>query len=86
MPRGKPLSDDLRSVIINMGMTQDILNIMQLTGVKRRTIERIFADYRNKGTVMREHMYQELRGRKHSLTVRDTKVKPLSSSSKHELI
>ncbi|KAJ7139143.1 hypothetical protein C8R44DRAFT_727252 [Mycena epipterygia] len=49
MPRGKPLSDDLRGVIINMGMTQDIPNIMQLTGVKRQTIEQIFADYRNKG-------------------------------------
>ncbi|KAJ7447641.1 Homeodomain-like protein, partial [Mycena latifolia] len=73
MPRGKALSDDLRGVILNIGMTQDILNIVKLTGVKRRTIERIFADYRNKGTVMREHMHQELRGRKHSLTVRGTK-------------
>ncbi|KAJ7474619.1 Homeodomain-like protein [Mycena galericulata] len=56
MTRGKALSDDLRGVILNMGMTQDIDNIMKLTGVKRRTIERIFADYRNKGTVMRAHV------------------------------
>lgn len=81
MPRGKPLSDDLRGVIINMGMSQDIPNIVKLTGVKRRTIERIFADYRNKGTVMRGHMYKELRGRKHSLTVADTKVRSASSLS-----
>ncbi|KAJ7726446.1 Homeodomain-like protein, partial [Mycena maculata] len=73
MTRGKTLSDDLRIVILNMGMTQDIANITRLTGVKRRTVKRIFKDYRDKGTVMREHMYKELRGRKHSLTVSDTK-------------
>jgi transcriptional regulator GlxA family with amidase domain len=78
MTRGKALADDLRAVIVNMGMTQDIANITRLTGVKRRTVERIFADYRNKGTVMRENMYKELRGRKHSLTVSDTKVRCLS--------
>jgi 5S rRNA maturation endonuclease (ribonuclease M5) len=74
MTRGKPLSDDLRGVIINMGMSLDLKNILRLTGLRRRTVERIFMDYRNKGTVLREHMYQELRGRKHSLTSRDTKV------------
>jgi hypothetical protein len=74
MTRRKPLSDDLWGVILNMGMSQSISNIVKLTGLKKRTIERIFANYRNKGTVMREHMYQELRGRKRSLTVRDTKV------------
>ncbi|KAJ6527038.1 hypothetical protein B0H19DRAFT_1243334 [Mycena capillaripes] len=58
----KPLSDDLRAVILNMGMNPDIPTIVKLTTVKRRTIERIFQNYRNKGTVMREHMYQELRG------------------------
>ncbi|KAJ7360647.1 hypothetical protein DFH08DRAFT_800091 [Mycena albidolilacea] len=62
MTRGKPLSDDLRGVILNMGMSQSISNIVTLTGLKHRTIERIFADYHNKGTVMREHMYRELRG------------------------
>jgi hypothetical protein len=77
MTRGKALSDDLRAVIVNMGMTQDIANITRLTGVKHR---RIFADYRNRGTVMRENMYKELRGRKHSLTVSDTKVSYLSLS------
>jgi hypothetical protein len=75
MTRGKPLSDDLRAVILNMGMSLDMPTIMKLTNVKHRTIERIFQDYRNKGTVMREHIYQELRGRKHSLTVADTNVR-----------
>jgi transposase len=74
MPRGKPLSDDLRGVILNMGMNHDIDSIAAMTRVKRRTIERIFQDYRNKGTVMRQNMYKELRGRKHSLTVSDTNV------------
>jgi hypothetical protein len=67
-----------------MGMTQDIPSIMKLTGVKCRTIEQIFQDYRNKGTVMREHVYQELRGRKHSLTPANTKVKSISQWS-HQL-
>jgi 5S rRNA maturation endonuclease (ribonuclease M5) len=68
------MSDGLRGVILTMGMTRDISTIVELTRVKRRTIEQIFQDYRNKGTVMREHMYKELRERKHSLTDRDTKV------------
>jgi hypothetical protein len=81
MTHGKPLSDDLRGVILNMGISQSISNIVKLTGFKHRTIKRLFADYRNKGTVMQEHMYQELRGRKCSLTVRDTKVCDSISSS-----
>ncbi|KAJ7349891.1 hypothetical protein DFH08DRAFT_807227 [Mycena albidolilacea] len=61
MPRGKPLSEDLRGVILNMGMNHDVDSIAAMT-----------RDYRNKGTVMRQNMYKELRGRKHSLTVSDT--------------
>jgi hypothetical protein len=56
MPRGKAVSDDLRGVILNMGMAHDIPKITELTRVKRQTIEQIFQDYRNKGTVMREHI------------------------------
>ncbi|KAJ6503537.1 Homeodomain-like protein [Mycena sanguinolenta] len=73
MTRGKPLSDDLRGVLLNMAMHYDIDNIAKMTRVGRRTIERLLSDYREKGTVFREHMYQELRGRKRSLTSKDTK-------------
>ncbi|KAJ7241044.1 Homeodomain-like protein [Mycena haematopus] len=73
MTRGKPLSDDLRGALINMAMHHDIANIAKLTGVGHRTIERLLSEYRKKGTVAREHMYRELRGRKRSLTNKDTK-------------
>ncbi|KAJ7450497.1 Homeodomain-like protein [Mycena galericulata] len=73
MTRGKPLSDDLRGVLLNMAMHHDVDTIADLTGVGHRTIERLLSDYRKKGTVVREHMYQELRGRKRCLTGRDTK-------------
>jgi transposase len=82
MTRGKPLSDDLRKVILNMGMTRDISTIVELTRLKCRTVERIFQDYRNKGMVMWEHLYKELHGQKHSLTVSNTKVKFRCASPK----
>jgi len=41
MTHGKSLSDDLREVILNMACSLDIERIINYTGCKRRTIERI---------------------------------------------
>jgi CRP-like cAMP-binding protein len=76
MTRGKSLSDDLREVIINMACSLDIRNIINYTGCKRRTIERILSDYRQKGTVIRKNLTGNLRGRKRSLRARDAHVRP----------
>ncbi|KAH7924314.1 hypothetical protein BV22DRAFT_1196045 [Leucogyrophana mollusca] len=73
MARGKALSDDLRGAILNMARLWDIDNIVEFTGCRRRTVERILADYRRKGTVAREHLAADLRGLKRSLTVQDVR-------------
>ncbi|KAJ7275604.1 hypothetical protein C8J57DRAFT_1714203 [Mycena rebaudengoi] len=72
MARGKALSNDLRGTILNMALNLDIPTICCYTGCKTRTaMERILEDYRKKGTVMREHLWQEMRGRKRKMTNRD---------------
>lgn len=75
MVRGKPLSDDLRGAILNMALTLDIPTICRYSGCKKRTVERVLEDYRKKGTVMREHLRQETRGRKRKMTHRDIGVR-----------
>lgn len=72
--RGKPLSDDLRGAILNMARYLDVEAIKNYTGCARRTIERILADYRRRGTVMREHVHQTIRGNRRSLTGADVRV------------
>ncbi|KAJ7643280.1 hypothetical protein B0H17DRAFT_834714, partial [Mycena rosella] len=71
MVRGKPLSNDLRGVILNMALSLDVPGICKYTGCKTRTVQRVLEDYRKKGTVMREHLRQEMRGAKRKMTNRD---------------
>lgn len=53
MVRGRRLSDDLRWSILKMARSQDIPSISKLTGVGKRTVERLMSDYRRYGTVAR---------------------------------
>ncbi|KAK7054183.1 hypothetical protein R3P38DRAFT_1486142 [Favolaschia claudopus] len=71
MTRGKSLSDDLRGAIFNMALTLDVPQICRYTGCKTRTVQRVLQDYRRKGTVMREHLQQEMRGAKRAMTCGD---------------
>ncbi|PPQ84969.1 hypothetical protein CVT26_008289 [Gymnopilus dilepis] len=65
MVRGKPLSDDLRSTILNMARHLDVPSIRYYTGCPIRTIRRILSEYRRTGTVLRQQLLkQTLRGRK----------------------
>ena len=75
MPRGHPLSEDLRWVIVHMStrLNLDIPNITDLTMVPRRTIERILSQYRNHDRV-RPQRSLELRGRRRVLEYDDLAV------------
>jgi hypothetical protein len=69
MVRGKPLSNDLRAVILNMACHLDVASIAHYTGCPIRTTHRLLSDYRHKGTVVRkEILNRTLRGRKRALT------------------
>ena len=69
MARGKPLSDDLRTVILNMSRHLDVPAIRHYTGCPIRTIRTLLSDYRRKGTVLRKELLkQTLRGKKRTLT------------------
>ncbi|KAJ7246392.1 hypothetical protein C8J57DRAFT_1724803 [Mycena rebaudengoi] len=81
MACGKALSDDLRGTILNMALNLDIPTICRYTGCKTRTVERILEDYRKRGTVMQEHLQQEMRGRKRKMTNRDMRF--LSGLGRH---
>ncbi|KAJ7145426.1 Homeodomain-like protein [Mycena crocata] len=71
MARGKVLSDDLRGAVTNMARSLDVYQICHYTGCKKRTVQRVLADYRTKGTVMREHLRMEMRGAKRSMSLAD---------------
>jgi len=88
MVRGLPLSDDLRGVILYMVNIFDVETIVKYTGCKKRTVERVLADYRNNGTILRHHLQvaQELRGTKRSLTTTDVRVRPPLAHCRHLLI
>jgi hypothetical protein len=53
MPRGRALSDDARWIILHMSSRLTLDDITHHTGVPRRTIERIVADFRSRGTANR---------------------------------
>ena len=74
MTRGRPLSNDLRRAIVNMAQSLDIDSIIQYTGCKRRSIERILSDYHKKGTTARICHSKELRGAKRALKSADVRV------------
>ena len=69
MARGKALSQDLRWVIVRMRRALTITKIMQYTGQKRRSIERILSIHRKTGGVSpRSHGRQSIAGRNHILS------------------
>jgi transposase len=74
MTRGRALSNDLRGAIVNMAWSLDIDSIVQYTGCKRRTVERILSDYRKNGTTTRICLSKELRGAKRALRSADVEV------------
>jgi hypothetical protein len=64
MVRGKPLSDDLCSVILNMACHLDAPAI-------RHSIRDVLLDYRDKGTILQQQLLkQTLRGKKRAFTLK----------------
>lgn len=57
-----------------MARSLDFNSIVQYTGCKRRTVERILSDYRKKGTAAQIHLSKELRGAKRALRPADVRV------------
>jgi len=53
MACGKPLSDDLRNVVLTLTQRLDVNSIRDYTGLKKCTIQRILEDYRKRRTVSR---------------------------------
>jgi transposase len=75
MPRGRPLSEDLRRVIVHMAhvLLLEIDAITNLTMVPRRSVERVLGRYRQTGQVMPNNEVQ-LRGRRRILEYDDLAV------------
>ncbi|KAJ6558815.1 Homeodomain-like protein [Mycena vulgaris] len=71
MTRGRPLSQDLRWSLLKMARTHDIATISKLTGVGKRTIERLMSDYRKYGTAARWGPGRSLRGQKRKLSTQN---------------
>ncbi|KAJ7087781.1 hypothetical protein C8R44DRAFT_27169 [Mycena epipterygia] len=71
MTRGRPLSQDLRWSLLKMARTHDINTISRLTGVGKRTVERLMSDYRKYGTAARWGPLRSLKGRKRKLSTRN---------------
>jgi transposase len=73
---GQRVSEDLRKVVVHMSVTLrlDINNIMALTRISRRTIERILTHYRKYGQAGAPQPI-ELRGRKRALEYGDLAVR-----------
>jgi hypothetical protein len=81
MVRGQPLSDDLRTVILNMARHLDVAEIRHYTDCPIRTIRRLLSDYRHKGTVLRKELLKRtLRGKKRVLTSANIHVCAVSNS------
>jgi hypothetical protein len=75
MTRGRSFSEDLRKVVIHMSTTLqlDISNIVVLTKIPRRTVERILSHYRMHGQAVPQRLI-ELRGRRRALEYGDLAV------------
>ncbi|KAJ7139631.1 hypothetical protein C8R44DRAFT_727656 [Mycena epipterygia] len=74
MTRGRPLSQDLRWSLLKMARTHDINTISRLTGVGKRTVERLMSDYRKYGTAARWGPLRSLKGRKRKLSTRNVEI------------
>lgn len=73
MPKGKVISDDLRWTVIRMHEREDVETISAYTGVSKRQVFRILAQYRTTGSASKVRNV-ETRGRKRQLTVEDVQV------------
>jgi len=86
MARGKALSDDLRNVVLNLARRLDVDAIVDYTGLKKRTIQRIIEDYRKRRLVTRAHLVKSSGGRQRILTTGNMRVIILPSSYTHAFI
>lgn len=53
MPRGRALSDDSRQIIVHMSSSLSVDEIVKLSGIPKRTVQRILADLKRLGTTAR---------------------------------
>ena len=53
MPRGRTLSDDARRIIVRLCESLPLQEVVDQSGIPRRTVERILAEYKERGTVDR---------------------------------
>ena len=53
MPRGRALSDDSRRILVHMSSSLSLDEIVKLSGIPKRTVERILADVKRLGTTAR---------------------------------
>lgn len=74
MVRGRPLSDDLRAAIVHMAHSLDIDSIVHFSGCKKRTVQRVLAEFRDTGTSTRSRLRRQLCGPKRVLTRADVGV------------
>jgi hypothetical protein len=74
MPRGRALSDDSRWIILHMSATLNLDDIVYHSGVSRRTVERILADFRQRGTGNRLQVSKRLLGASRALTTENEQV------------
>ncbi|KAJ7133200.1 hypothetical protein C8R44DRAFT_730396 [Mycena epipterygia] len=74
MTRGRPLSQDLRWSLLKMARSHDIATISKLTGVGKRTVERLMSDYRKYGTAARWGPGRSLRGQKRKISTRNVEA------------
>jgi transposase len=57
-----------------MARKHDIITIHKLTGVGKRTVERLMSDYRKYGTAARLRSQSSLKGRKRKLSTKNVEV------------
>jgi hypothetical protein len=77
MTRGRPLSQDLRWSLLKMARVHDIKTISNLTGVGKRTVERLMSDYRKYGTAARWGPGRSLRGQKSTSSAKSRTQNPV---------
>ena len=74
MVKGRPLSDDLRKVILNMARHFDVTLIHHYTGCATRSIERLLADWRKNSTIVRDLTARRRRGKRQILSGTNIRV------------
>ena len=74
MVKGRPLSDDLRKVILNMAQHFDVASIHHYTGCATRSIERLLTDWRKNSTIVRDLTARRRRGKRQILSGTNIRV------------